>query len=101
MIHHRKIAYRVNFRVFCTGFLWLILFQFLFNTEIVCNGLRLFMRFVFDPNGHLQSMMIDVNIQRANRASNATSSDQKVRKRFRFGSIFAFNSPALKCSVVI
>ena len=83
------------------GFLWLILLQFSFNVATFCNKLYLSTCFVFDSYGYLQCMMIDVNVQRAESARNATSSGQKVRKRSRFGSIFAFNSSALNPPVVI
>ena len=82
-------------------FLWLILLQFSFNMATFCNKLYLSRCFVFDSYGYLQCMMIDVNLQRAESARNATSSGQKVRKRSRFGSIFAFNSSALNPPVVI
>ena len=66
-----------------------------------CNKLYLSISFVFDSYRYLQCMMIHVNLQRAESACNATSSGQKVRKRSRFGSIFAFNSSALNPPVVI
>ena len=57
--------------------------------------------FLFDSYGYLQFMMVDVNVQRAESARNANSSGQKVRKRFGFGSTFAFNSSSFKCTVFI